>query len=382
MSGLDLQPDRGPDADASAEPVVNVLVVDDVRQNLLAMQALLRDMPVRVLTASSGAEALELLLVHDVALALLDVQMPGMDGFALAELMRGAQRTRQVPIIFVTATPNDPVRAFKGYESGAVDYLHKPVDAQMLLSKVNVFVELQRQRLLLRARNEELERVLKLNETMIAVLTHDLRTPLSAVMMCAEVIRIHVGDGPAGKSLARLKASAQRMARMIEQLLDFSRIRSDVLRLAQREADLHAVTHAVLAELRQARPAAQVDLDLLGDPQGVFDSDRMGQVVANLVANAVQHGAPGGVVRVTVDGRVADRLGLSVLNVGRLPDELLPRLFEPFKSADKPSEGLGLGLYIVEQFVRAHGGEVSAANQADGVLFTLHIPRRGGSLAA
>jgi two-component system, sensor histidine kinase and response regulator len=358
-----------------AMPPVHVLVVDDVPQNLVAMQALLRNSSVTMLGASSGAEALELLLQHDVALALLDVQMPEMDGFALAELMRGTQRTRRIPIIFITASPGDPLRSFKGYESGAVDFLHKPVDAHVLLSKVGVFAELHRQRSLLHQRNEELERVLKLNETMIAVLTHDLRTPLSAIMMCAEVVRIHAGDGPAAKSVARLKSSAQRMARMIEQLLDFSRIRSDILRLDLKDADLGSIAGSVVAELHQARPEALVELEATGSLAGRFDPERIGQVIGNLIGNAVQHGQAGAAVRLRLDGTLPDRLRLAVSNAGRLPDELLPQIFKPFKGTERSGEGLGLGLYIVEQFVLAHGGSVCATNSPDGVRFDVDLPR-------
>jgi PAS domain S-box-containing protein len=129
----------------STEPV-KVLAVDDVAENLLALDALLKDQGVELLTARSGMEALELLLVHDVALALLDVQMPGMDGFELAELMRGTERTRRVPIIFLTAVATDERRKFRGYEAGAVDYLLKPVDPQIVRNKVAIFVELYAQR--------------------------------------------------------------------------------------------------------------------------------------------------------------------------------------------------------------------------------------------
>ena len=127
------------------EPV-KVLAVDDVPENLIALEALLAEEGLELLTAASGMEALELLLVHDVALALLDVQMPGIDGFELAELMRGTERTRRVPIIFLTAVATDERRRFRGFETGAVDYLLKPVDPQIVRNKVEIFVELARQR--------------------------------------------------------------------------------------------------------------------------------------------------------------------------------------------------------------------------------------------
>ena len=128
------------------DAVVHVLLVDDREENLTVLEALLEQPHVRLLKAADGNEALELLLQHEVALALVDVQMPGMDGFELAELMRGAQRTRRVPIIFVTAATPDAGEAFRGYESGAVDVLFKPIDPKILQSKVSAFIELFRQR--------------------------------------------------------------------------------------------------------------------------------------------------------------------------------------------------------------------------------------------
>ena len=113
---------------------VKFLLVDDVEENLLALEGLLRRDGLELLKARSGPEALELLLVHDVALALLDVQMPVMDGFELAELMRGTERTRRIPIIFVTAGGIDSQRLFRGYETGAVDFLFKPIEPHILLS--------------------------------------------------------------------------------------------------------------------------------------------------------------------------------------------------------------------------------------------------------
>src|SRR5215813_12716262 len=123
-----------------------VLIVDDIAENLITLEALLRREGVQPLCARSGAEALELLLTHDVAIALVDVQMPEMDGLELAELMRGAARTKHVPIIFITAGSRDPSRVFKGYEAGAVDFLFKPVDPQILKAKIDVFLELADQR--------------------------------------------------------------------------------------------------------------------------------------------------------------------------------------------------------------------------------------------
>src|ERR1035438_7539846 len=145
----------------TSEPI-KFLLVDDKTENLFSLEAIIRREGLEVLLARSGSDALELLLVNDVSLALLDVQMPVMDGFELAELMRGTQRTKHVPIIFVTAGPRDPQRVFKGYESGAVDFLFKPIDPHILKSKADVFFELACQR-------RELAKTLRLNEMFVGI---------------------------------------------------------------------------------------------------------------------------------------------------------------------------------------------------------------------
>ncbi len=367
-----------PVANADDAPAC-VLIVDDVPQNLVAMEALLRRDGLRILCASSGNEALELLLEHEVALALLDVQMPEMDGFALAELMRGSQRSRDVPIIFLTASPQDPVRSFKGYESGAVDFLHKPIEPQVILGKLGVFIELYQQKRLLKARNEALERALTLNETMMAVLTHDLRTPLSAILLCADKLSLDVpDDSGAQQTLRHLETSTLRMARMVEQLLDFSRIRSGGLRLERGPCNVATVVDAVVQEVEQGNAGARIDVRQQGDTRLQGDADRLAQVASNLIGNALLHGGDAAVV-VDVDGADPAQVTLRVRNHGQICDSLLPRLFEPFKASFHASKGLGLGLYIADQFVHAHGGRLQARNEEHNVVFEASIPRRAGA---
>lgn len=362
--------------DSTREAPVCVLIVDDVPQNLVAMEALLRRDGLRILCASSGNEALELLLEHDVALALLDVQMPEMDGFALAELMRGSQRSRHVPIIFLTASPQDPVRSFKGYETGAVDFLHKPIEPQVILGKLGVFIELHQQKQLLKARNEALERALTLNETMMAVLTHDLRTPLAAILLCADKLALDVpADSGAQQTLRHLETSTLRMGRMVEQLLDFSRIRSGGLRLERGPCNVATVVDAVVQEVEQGHAGAVIEVRTLGDARLQGDPDRLAQVASNLIGNALLHGGESA-VHVQVDGGDPAQVVLCVRNRGQIDDSLLPRLFEPFKASFHASKGLGLGLYIADQFVHAHGGELKARNDGGDVVFEARLPRR------
>ena len=362
---------------APGQDTVNVLVVDDVAENLVAMRALLQRDGIEVLCAASGAEALELLLAHEVAVALLDVHMPEMDGFSLAELMRGASRSREVPIIFLTASPSDPRRAFKGYEAGAVDFLHKPVEPQVILGKVKVFVELFQQRRLLKERADTLERALHLNETMMAVLTHDLRTPLSAMLLCAEKLSMQLPeDERVQRTLAHLETSGWRMARMVEQLLDFSRIRSGGLRLQPRTVDLGELLASAVGEARRAHPAAKINLEVARPLPLEVDPDRLAQVLSNLVGNAVLHGSGGPVAVAAAAAPPAGGGGavLRVSNRGHIDEAVLPRLFEPFKGSFRSSHGLGLGLFIAHQFVQAHGGRLEVVNQDGQVHFEAWLP--------
>ena len=199
----------------SPEPI-KFLLVDDTAENLVALEALLRRDGLELLLARSGSEALELLLVHDVSLALLDVQMPIMDGFELAELMRGASASKHVPIIFVTAGASAPWRVFTGYHLGAVDFLFKPIDPHILKGKADVFFELACQR-------RELSEALRLNEIFVGILGHDLRNPLAALIASAEVLQLQTTDKDQLRTLDRMTASGHRMSEMLEQLIDLTR---------------------------------------------------------------------------------------------------------------------------------------------------------------
>jgi two-component system sensor histidine kinase/response regulator len=360
-------------------PPVKFLLVDDLEDNLVALSALLSDMDVQILTAASGAQALELLLVHDIALALLDVQMPEMDGFELAELMRGSERTRHVPIIFVTAGVRDTLRHFRGYGAGAVDFLYKPVDPQILRSKAEVFQKLHRQKQQLDANLKETTETLRLNEVFAAVLGHDLRNPLSAILASAYLLRSSENE-PARAAGHRIISSGRRMARLIEDLLDFSRVRlGGGIAIQTEPGDLGDMVRRVLQEHQAAAPQRSLELTQAGSLRCEFDGERMAQIASNLLGNAIQHGHGEGVIRVHLDGQEAQRVLLSVTNPGEIPARLMGDLFEPFRGRGEAGSerggGLGLGLYIVQQLARAHGGQVLVTTGSGSTCFTVELPR-------
>jgi two-component system, sensor histidine kinase and response regulator len=360
------------------------LIVDDLEENLLALSALLQGSQVEVLRASSGRAALELLLQHDVAVALVDVQMPEMDGFELAELMRGTERTRQVPIIFVTAGAHEPHRLFQGYELGAVDFLYKPINPLILQSKVNVFFQLYQQREQLARQLQDLSETLRMNEMFTAILSHDLRNPLNAVLTGAELLLRTTQDETTRKVSERIRSSGQRMAGLVADILDLARWRLGAgISLAVEPVDLGQLVARVVAEHQPSPSDPRIALELTGDLRGQWDPRRLEQAVSNLLGNAVQHGSETDPVVVHVNGSSAEQLMIRVSNSGALPASVRARLFDPFRARERngggqSERGLGLGLYIVQQVVLAHGGriELEEGSDADRTTFRVELPRQ------
>lgn len=352
------------------EPV-KFLLVDDKEENLLALSALLRRDGLELLKATSGDEALELLLVHDVALALLDVHMPDMDGFALAELMRGAERSRHVPIIFVTAAPQEAHREFRGYDAGAVDFLFKPVDPRILRHKTETFYQLFRQR-------QQLEETLKLAETFMAAVGHDLKNPLNAMALGAELIVANPVNPQNRKTAERLRSSTRRMARIIDDLFDLARARlGGGIPIVTAPTDLAIIVRRIVSELEAANAGRTITLSQQGEASGIWDADRLAQVASNLLGNAIRHGKNGTFVTATLHGD-EEWVEFAVHNEGSIAPDVQDHLFDPFRTGvDRPNaDGLGLGLFIVNQIVTAHGGSVHvSSSEAEGTTFRVKLPK-------
>jgi two-component system, sensor histidine kinase and response regulator len=366
--------------DTALSPPVKCLLVDDLEENLLALSALLERPDVELLTARSGREALELLLVHDVALAFLDVQMPEMDGFQLAELLRGSERTRHIPLIFVTAGAREQYRMFQGYESGAVDFIYKPIEPHILQNKAEVFFQLYRQRQQLALELNDRTETLRLNEMFSALLAHDLRNPLSAILGSAHLLQKRGADQLSQDTATRILNSGNRMARLIEDMLDLARARLGGGIVVKRQpTDIKALVDKVLREHQAAAPDRLIESSFHGDLSGLWDPERIAQVASNLIGNAIKHGTAAAPVGVRLDGS-ADSVTLVVKNGGTIAAEMRPHLFDPFRGGRREagrSEGLGLGLYIVAQIVQAHDGKVEVETGShDETSFVVTLPRR------
>jgi two-component system, sensor histidine kinase and response regulator len=355
----------------SRMPPVKFLLVDDRDENLVSLGALVQREDLEILVARSGRDALELLLTHDVALALIDVQMPGMDGFELAELMRGTARTRAVPIIFVTAGHSEENRVFKGYDAGAVDFLQKPIDSRILWHKTETFFQLERQR-------QQLVETLRLNETFVAAVGHDLRNPLSAIMTGVQLLEMTASDERTKLTVARLRSSGKRMSAIIDDLFDLARARlGGGIAIEPTRMDFAALVQRVVVEHRGSHPERAVDVQAAAALHGNWDERRLEQVVSNLVDNAERHGASEGPITVRLNGTL-DEVTLAVHNAGVIRADVLPVLFDPFRSGreQRSRDGLGLGLFIVHQIVEAHGGRIEVqSTEAAGTTIVVRLPR-------
>ena len=413
---------------------VNILVVDDRDENLIAVEAVLDDPGYRLVRARSGREALKEVLDQDFALILLDVVMPGVDGYETATLIRERPRSRQTPIIFLTANDWGAQHVFRGYTVGAVDYLVKPVPADVLRSKVAVFVELFNRQEALRVAQEELERTIaertrelaatnvalsteieervkiekervqllkreqaarleaeranRLKDEFLATLSHELRTPLNAIVGWAHVLgqSSHDRDTVArASSVIRQNASAQ--SQLIDDILDVSRIIGGRLQLDTQMVTLKAVIEDAIDSLMPAAAAKSIQVVRALDPgiNVIGDRDRLQQVVWNLVSNAFKFTPKGGRVEVRlsdVDGEAQ----IEVIDTGiGITAEFLPFVFDRFRQADssmsRRHSGLGLGMAIVRHLIELHGGTVGVESAGEnlGTTFRLRLSRHIGA---
>jgi signal transduction histidine kinase len=229
----------------------------------------------------------------------------------------------------------------------------------------------------------ELQQTVHFNEMFTGMLGHDLRNPLGAIMTSAQLTMRRTTAENLVKPLSRILSSGERMARMIDQLLDFTRIRvGSGIRIEPQPVDLWPLLRQVIDELEGTHPGVMLRLQLKegSSTTGLWDADRLSQVFSNLVANAVRHGISEHGVTITVDGRAADGVQVWVHNMGGIALTLLPTLFEPMTTSERRrdrSQGLGLGLYISQQIVQAHRGQIEVtSDEVSGTTFAVRLPRR------
>ncbi|HET6655542.1 MAG TPA: response regulator [Gammaproteobacteria bacterium] len=382
----------------------DILVVDDNKANLAAIEVALGDLGRHLVKAESGAEALRQLLSHDFALIILDVQMPGMDGFETARLIRERKRSRHVPIIFVTAYTRDDAEILEGYRLGAADFLFKPIVPEVLRAKAEVFVDLQERTAEVQQQAERLRELERLEverritaererweadrlrqesrnkDQFLAVLAHELRNPLSPIVTGIKLLEKY---GRQHDGLDRVRQMMERQSahliRLIDDLLDVARISSGKINVEIQHID-------AAASLKQAADSvesllAEKDHKLTIAPMAeaitvAADADRLTQVIANLLNNAVRYTDQGGRIELSCE-RDGDEAVIRVKDNGQgISTEMLDKIFEQFVQGDSRGRGLGLGLALVQRLVSMHGGRVRAESDGlgHGSTFSVWIP--------
>jgi signal transduction histidine kinase len=388
-----------------------ILVVNDDPASLLALTSLLDqwadETGYSVVSARSGQEALRQVLLNDFAVILLDVNMPGMDGFETAEAIHQRPRSADIPIIFVTAFLADEIDRLKAYQRGAVDFLFTPVIPQILQAKVSVFValankneQLRRQADKLSQRTSELttanrkltremeerraaERKSHAKDEFLAMLGHELRNPLSAISSASALLAMP-GANVDSNARARviIQRQTQHLSKIVDDLLDLSRAMSGKILLSKKPLDLGALVSTCLDTFRATGRSTGHQINVTLDPCWVDgDTTRLEQVACNLIDNALKYTPAGGTIDVSVgcdDTEVVLTVSDSGVGIG---PELLPHVFDVFVqgtiSLDRSQGGLGIGLSLVRRLVELHGGSVSAASDgtSHGSTFVIRLPR-------
>lgn len=368
----------------SRRPVI--LLVDDRAEDLAALRAVLQATDATLLEASSGKEALRLLLEHDVALILMDVEMPGMTGLETAEIIRGRERTRHVPIVFVTAHDQDGGRVRHAYRLNAVDVVAKPLVAEIVRAKVQVFVDLfvlrDREReasALLEERAAQAERSNADLSLFAHVAAHDMQEPLSTVARYLKLLDRRASgrlEPEAKEWLAQATEEIHRLRALIKDLLDYAKIPTGTERLVRTSLDVPL--DRALQALKERIEAQHATVSRQPLPSVPCDAGQMVRLFQNLVSNALKFRseAPPHVEIAAEREGASWRVSVADNGVG-IPNEARERIFALFERLHPRTShpGTGLGLSICRRIVEGHGGRIWAEpREGGGSVFHFTIP--------
>ena len=380
--------------------IPTILIVDDDPKNLQALEHMLERPDRSVIKATSGDEALRCLLLYDVAVMLLDIRMAEMDGYQTAALIRTREKTRALPIIFLTAFNKDDADVLRGYSFGAVDYIFKPIVPDILCAKVDIFVELYKRTKALIRKNEDLERaeqtllftnqqlaeLNRLKSSFVSVASHEIRTPVTGIKGYVENMLLGLAGPLTDKQrhyLSRITSNVDRLMRIIDELLDLARIEAGQIEL---QVDSVSVSQLITEVSEALQPlAGQKQIDFQQDTSQVSgvcvkgDEGKLHQVLTNLVHNALKFTPAGGRVDVIAVAKEPGIVQIGVHDTGPgIPASDLPRIFDRFYSGScvaPDARGAGLGLAISKSLIALHGGHVSVSSTpGHGSHFFVDLP--------
>ncbi|MGJ4788276.1 hybrid sensor histidine kinase/response regulator [Leptospira koniambonensis] len=365
-----------------------ILIVDDRPENLVALETVLKDLDVDLIRALSGNEALRATLHHDFALALLDIQMPEMDGYELASILREEEKTSRLPFIFISAVYTDNLNVFKGYERGAFSFITKPFEPQILRNKVKFFVDKHMQEISLynlnqdlQKKNEELEIANKELDAFCYSVSHDLRGPLRAIEGFAKILQEDFAkdlDDEAKRILGVIIGSTLKMDSLIDSLLLLSRMgKKEITKTIVNVSEL--VQHT-LDELQTGTQNEKTKIQI-GELFPVMgDIELLGQVFINLISNAIKYSSKKEkpIVEIGCNQSNGENTYFVKDNGAGFNMKYQNRLFGVFQRLhdNRDFEGIGIGLAIVHRIVTRHGGKVWAEGEVDkGATFYITFPQ-------
>lgn len=379
---------------------VKILLVDDREENLLALSTVLKHEGYQLIEASSGREAIEKASLHDFAAILLDVQMPDMDGFETAKIIRQRESSKNTPIIFVTAIHRTEAYASKGYFSGGIDYLYKPIDTDILKAKLAILTELykktqevcfQNQRLQLQAKQEleasGLRQAIAARDEFLSMASHELKTPITPLsLQMQSFLRMvrnktlkTMDDDRLERMLITAYSQVERLSATIDKLLDVSRFTTGTADINLQVFNLTEIVKSIVDSFELEFKSIGSSVSLVTPKQEVSivcDRFRIEQVFINLLSNSMKYGA-GGPIEIFVD-TVNENAVLKVKDSGiGIAKEDQERIFQRFERAapSKNYGGLGLGLYISGQILKHHDGTITVESElGHGATFIVQLP--------
>ncbi len=373
-----------------------ILVVDDIRANLIAIEHVLSDVDVELIMTTDPYEALTYTFKYDFALALVDVQMPKLDGYQAAEMMQSAEHSRKIPIVFVTANSLDESNVIRGYDVGAVDYITKPLNPFILRSKVNVFIDLYKNRLALAELNSQLdtarsiaEDASKLKSELLASMSYALKTPMHSIIGMTDMGIINVDKWDKSRQVDNLREinnNSRSLLLLLNDIVDLSKLEAGLMEFDLSPNELVSVVSDVVKSLKPLMHEKSVGVEIKSTQESIsadFDVARIGQVILNFLSNAIKATPVNSQIIVSILDDVGQddkpkvvRVSISDCGDG-IPDQMMGTLFDKFakdKSKEKLS-GAGLGLAICKEIIDLHDGVVWADNVPDGgAMFSFEIP--------